>query len=83
MRRNLSNRVEAIIPIEDPRLQEMLMHILQVSLNDHRQAWEMLPDGRYRRRQTRPDDNHSPAALGTHQMLMRHTRQIAAQLANE
>ena len=83
MRRNLSNRVEAITPIEDPRLQELLMHILQVSLNDRRQAWEMLPDGRYRRRQTRPDDNHSPAALGTHQVLMRHTRQIAAQLADD
>jgi polyphosphate kinase len=83
MRRNLSNRVEAITPIEDPRLQEMLMQILQVSLNDHRQAWEMLPDGRYRRRQVRPDDTHSPAALGTHQVLMRHARQIAAQLAND
>ena len=83
MRRNLSNRVEAITPIEDPRLQEMLMHILQVSLNDHRQAWEMLSDGRYRRRQTRPDDTHSPAALGTHQVLMRHTRQIAAQLVDD
>ncbi len=83
MRRNLSNRVEAITPIEDPRLQEMLMQILQVSLNDHRQAWEMLPDGRYRRRQVRPDDTHSPAALGTHNVLMRYTRQVAAQLADD
>lgn len=51
MRRNLSSRVEAAVPIEDPRLQEFLWFILQSSLDDHRQAWEMLPDGRYRQRQ--------------------------------
>jgi polyphosphate kinase len=50
MRRNLSSRVEAAVPIEDPRLQEYLWFILQSSLEDHRQAWEMLPDGRYRQR---------------------------------
>jgi polyphosphate kinase len=50
MRRNLSSRVEAATPIEDPRLQEYLWFILQSSLEDQRQAWEMLPDGRYRQR---------------------------------
>jgi polyphosphate kinase len=50
MRRNLSSRVEAAVPIDDPRLQEYLWFILQSSLEDHRQAWEMLPDGRYRQR---------------------------------
>ena len=50
MRRNLSSRVEAATPIEDPRLQEYLWFILQSSLQDHRQAWEILPDGRYRQR---------------------------------
>ena len=48
MRRNLSNRVEAATPIEDPRLQEQLWTILHNSLDDQRQAWEMLPDGGYR-----------------------------------
>ena len=50
MRRNLSSRVEAATPIEDPRLQEYLWFILQSSLQDHRQAWEIMPDGRYRQR---------------------------------
>ena len=80
MRRNLSNRVEVVTPIEDPRLQDQLAAILEVALADQRQAWEMLPDGRYRQRRPRPDDNHSPEALGTHQVLMRQARQLAAQV---
>jgi polyphosphate kinase len=72
MRRNLSNRVEAATPIEDPRLHEQLQHILQVSLTDYRQAWEMMPDARYRKRV--PDDPNSSFALGTHLSLMEYTR---------
>jgi len=79
MRRNLSNRVEAIVPIEDPRLREQIDHILQASFNDYRQAWEMLPDGRYRQRQ--PEESASPslANLGLHETLMQHTRTITVQ----
>ena len=77
MRRNLSNRVEAAAPIEDPRLHEQLQHILQVSLTDHRQAWEMLPDASYRKRV--PEDPNSPFALGTHLSLMEYTRVITKQ----
>jgi polyphosphate kinase len=83
MRRNLSNRVEVVVPIEDARLQEQLRHILQVSLRDQRQAWEMLPDGRYRQRRPRPEDEASLEALGTHQVLMRSARQMAAQVQEE
>lgn len=83
MKRNLSNRVEVIVPIEDPRLQEQLAAILHASLQDQRQAWEMLPDGRYQHRRPREDDDFSPQALGTHQVLMRQTRLPAAQLQNE
>jgi polyphosphate kinase len=74
MRRNLSNRVEAVVPIEDPRLQDQLAHILKVSLEDERQAWEMLPDGRYRQRRPRADDTSSSSALGTQAVLMRDAR---------
>jgi polyphosphate kinase len=80
MRRNLSNRVEAVVPIEDSHLQEQLWHLLAVSLEDHRQAWEMLPDGRYRQRRPRIDDTSSPAALGTHNVLMRDARYTAQTL---
>jgi polyphosphate kinase len=80
MRRNLSNRVEVVTPIEDPRLQEQLWQILQTSLDDHRQGWDMLPDGRYRHRCPPPGDEFSNAALGVQVTLMRHARQISAQL---
>jgi polyphosphate kinase len=78
MRRNLSDRVEATIPIEDPRLQETLFHILQSSLADLRQAWVGLPDGRYRQRRP-PEDESSPFAQGTQVSLMEYTRMITRQ----
>lgn len=83
MRRNLSNRVEVVVPIEDPRLQEQISNILQLALQDHRQGWEMLPDGRYRRRRPRQDDDFSAQAIGTQQVLMRQARLLAAQLQDE
>jgi polyphosphate kinase len=83
MRRNLSNRVEAIVPIEDARLQEHLAQVLHIALEDERQAWEMLPDGRYQQRRPRPDDTSSPAALGTQAWLMRQARHAAAQVTDE
>jgi polyphosphate kinase len=79
MRRNLSNRVEAAVPIEDPRLQEQIYHILQTSLADHRQAWEMLPDGRYRQRRPPNEDETSAFAQGTHVSLMQYTRLVTKQ----
>ncbi len=48
MLRNLSRRVEAATPVEDPALRQRLWDILQASLADQRQAWEMQPDGTYR-----------------------------------
>ena len=82
MRRNLTNRVEAVVPIEDPRLQEQLAHLLEVALEDHRQSWEMLPDGRYQQRHPRIDDTSSLSALGMHNTLMRDARH-AAQMVEE
>lgn len=47
MQRNLEKRVEVLIPIEDPRLQSELRHILDTQLSDQRGAWDMQPDGSY------------------------------------
>ena len=79
MRRNLSDRVEAVIPVEEPRLQEQLDIILNTSLNDQRLAWEMLPDGRYRLRLPEPGDT-GLAAQGTHETLMQFTRTFTSQI---
>ena len=76
MRRNLSDRVEAVVPVEDPRLKEQLDVIINAELNDYRQAWEMLPDGRYRLRFPGPDTDES-ARIGSQETLMRYTRAFA------
>src|SRR5262249_50839761 len=47
MRRNLSERVEAVVPIRDPRLRRRLWEVLEICLADRRSAWQMQPDGTY------------------------------------
>jgi polyphosphate kinase len=71
MERNLSDRVEAITPIELRPHRERLWEILQIMHRDHRQAWDMQPDGSYVQRTPPANaDPGSPEALGTHQTLM-------------
>lgn len=82
MSRNLSNRVEVVTPIENPRLQAYIRNVLQVELNDQRQRWEMLPDGRYQLRRPAPDDTGWPAQ-GTHETLMHYYVQTAHQFQDE
>ena len=47
MHRNLSERVETAVPILERRLRARLWEILEISLADRRNAWEMQPDGSY------------------------------------
>ena len=73
MRRNLSERVEAVTPVEAAPLRARLWEVLEVMLRDHRQAWDMRPDGSYVQR--RPAEGGTgPEAVGTHQTLMDLTR---------
>jgi len=57
MTRNLDSRVEAITPIEAPRLQDRLETILETLLSDDRNRWVMRSDGSYER--CRPDGDGS------------------------
>jgi len=50
MYRNLHTRVEVVAPIDDRGVREKLWEILQTTLTDTRQVWEMKADGRYERR---------------------------------
>ena len=50
MSRNLSARVEALVPVESPALRSELRQILDIQLADRRCAWEMGPDGSYTQR---------------------------------
>jgi polyphosphate kinase len=47
MRRNLSSRIEVLVPVEDQDLREKLRFILDSQLADRRSAWTMRPDGSY------------------------------------
>ena len=50
MPRNFVRRVEAVAPVEAPRLRDRLSRLLQTYLEDNRQAWELDADGRYAQR---------------------------------
>jgi polyphosphate kinase len=45
--RNLDERVELIVPVEEPALQQQLIRILHDALADNRLAWDLHSDGRY------------------------------------
>ncbi|HXV36458.1 MAG TPA: polyphosphate kinase 1 [Myxococcota bacterium] len=49
MTRNLDGRLEVVAPVEDALLVERLQEILDANLADDRLAWELEPDGRWRR----------------------------------
>jgi polyphosphate kinase len=54
-RRNLEERVEAMVRIDDPALQGRLYRLLEAALTDNRTAWELRADGRYLLRQPPAD----------------------------
>ena len=47
MPRNLDKRVELVFPVEDPRLKQEVMHILDIQLEDNVKAHILRPDGIY------------------------------------
>lgn len=67
MYRNLHARVEMIVPIWDRALKEKLWEILQLTLNDRRQAWDMKADGSFTQRMS--------TDAGLHATLIQLTKQ--------
>jgi polyphosphate kinase len=70
MKRNLDLRVEVMAPVEDERLAERLREILDANLADDRLAWELEPEGSWRR---------VPAGSGVE--VQRHLLELARQRA--
>jgi polyphosphate kinase len=58
MSRNLDARVEAAVPVEDPKLKEEVQAILDLQLADNCKAWDMQSDGTYVQR--RPAAGEEP-----------------------
>jgi polyphosphate kinase len=50
MKRNLDRRVETIAQVRDPSLVAEVEEILTVAEQDNQTAWDLQPDGSYRRR---------------------------------
>jgi len=72
MYRNLSNRVEAAVPVLDDEARRKLQRIVEVMLADRRHAWTLDSAGSYSRREpTGTESPDSPAVMGTFQTLMR------------
>jgi polyphosphate kinase len=69
MHRNLSERVEAAVPIRARHLRARLWEILDACLVDHRNAWQMQPDGSYVQPSRSGTDGVGSA--GTHVAMMR------------
>jgi polyphosphate kinase len=65
--RNLAERVEAVVPVLNPALQERLVQILHYALLDNRLSWELRPDGRYVQRRPEPGEPE----VNYHALLMR------------
>ncbi len=51
MPRNLDARVEVVTPVMDAKIQEEVKRIINITLSDNRQAWDLQPDGSYIQRQ--------------------------------
>ena len=66
MPRNFDRRVETVVPVEDRSLHPRLRSLLELCLSDNRQAWDLLPDGRYRQRQPGREPERA-----THKVLLR------------
>ena len=72
MSRNMDDRVEVIAPVADHAARRRLIRILEVSVRDRVNAWELQSDGSYRALEpTRSAAEESPEVLGTFEALCR------------
>ncbi len=73
MPRNLYNRVELIVPVEDERVRNELLDVLDRSLADDTNAWTLDADGNWTRRERDPENPRSVQA----ELIDRHLQRAA------
>ncbi len=78
MPRNLYNRVELVTPVSDAKVRAELVDVLDRSLADNTNSWELAEDGRWTRR--RPDG--SPRSV-QRELIERHIERAASGAAVE
>lgn len=75
MQRNLDERVEAITPVESPKIRQELKEYLEIQLQDNRKAWDMQPDGSYTQRHPAQGE----PVRNTHTIMMERAKKRSAQ----
>src|SRR6266516_2228280 len=70
MPRNLDYRIEAVVPIEDPRAQQELTRALDTMVSSNVHAWELKADGEWQRIRAKKGER----ARETQTLLMRSVR---------
>ncbi|BFU42810.1 RNA degradosome polyphosphate kinase [Krasilnikovia sp. MM14-A1004] len=58
MHRNLDRRVEALVRVTLPSAQQDLRTVLEMSMNDESECWELTGDGTWQRRVSTPSEPH-------------------------
>jgi polyphosphate kinase len=69
MPRNLDSRVELVAPVEDPALRGEVLDVLERSLADQANAWDLGADGRWERRAV--PDGETPRSV-QRELMARH-----------
>jgi polyphosphate kinase len=77
MARNLDNRVELVTPVDEPQGCDEIQALIDVQLTDTALAWELHPDGVWRRRMPAPGEE----PLNSQDALMEHASRQAARSA--
>ena len=72
MPRNLDNRLELVVPIENDRLRSRLASVFDVLLSDNTNAWELGADGTWKRVRRAKRERARPA----HELLMRSASRV-------
>jgi len=76
MRRNLDRRMESVMPVTDPKLKIELEKTLQIYEDDNSTAWDMQPDGSYKRRKPKKGEKPRPAQETFIDMTERQSKKI-------
>jgi polyphosphate kinase len=58
MHRNLDRRVEALVRVTLPSAQDDLRNVLELSMSDETEGWDLSGDGNWHRRATGPTEKH-------------------------
>lgn len=56
MTRNLHRRIELMYPVEDPRLKNKLIELLEIYWKDNSKSWRLLQDGSYEKLHPLPEE---------------------------